>query len=58
MSNKDLKAKTYTLTALCQNCGFEEKVEIPLGTTANDFCRLCKCSQCQCVRTGITKFRI
>ncbi len=49
---------TYTLSALCQNCGFEEKVAIPVGTVADAYCQKIKCSNCQCTRTGITRWRI
>lgn len=36
----------------CWNCGEKERVEIPKGTTIDEFCDKNMCSNCGCHRKG------
>lgn len=42
---------TYGIRTKCENCGTEDRVSIPSGTTGKDFfqnksCFYCKCENC------------
>lgn len=42
--------RTYDANVICTNCQEEfADLEIPIGTTINDYCKTQKCGNCGCI---------
>ena len=39
----------YEKSIECENCGEESTIEIPCGTTVDDFIKGKKCEYCECI---------
>lgn len=45
----DEEQETYTYEWVCDNCGTNLEMEIPVGTTVREYLEKAKCEDCECL---------